>query len=325
MLSVILKNGCRFVQPKITIKVHRFDAFRSFRNESRATESKFTQKPGSIRQRLMGPATDTPFRIGQGALIGGSALGIGALCFYGLGLSNGVGAMEKSYLWSKQVKDRISTTYMYFGGSTLITGLTAAQIFRTPALMKIVASPSILSMVATIGALIISGSILHNIEYKEGFGPKQLAWIVHSSLVGAVLAPICVLGGPILTRAALYTFGVFGGLSTIAMCAPSDKFLMMAGPLSMGLGVVFVSSLGSAFLPVSSALGASLYSISMYGGLILFSGLLLYDTQRIVVTAEQEYFKYDPINQSLSIYMDTINIFIRLAMLLSGSGGNRRK
>jgi len=34
------------------------------------------------------------------------------------------------------------------------------------------------------------------------------------------------------------------GLSTLAMCAPSDKFLYMGGPLAMGLGVVFVSSIG---------------------------------------------------------------------------------
>lgn len=35
-----------------------------------------------------------------------------------------------------------------------------------------------------------------------------------------------------------------GGLSTVAVCAPSDKFLTMGGPLAIGLGVVFVSSLG---------------------------------------------------------------------------------
>ena len=34
------------------------------------------------------------------------------------------------------------------------------------------------------------------------------------------------------------------GLSTLAVCAPSEKFLNMGGPLAMGLGVVFVSSVG---------------------------------------------------------------------------------
>jgi len=40
------------------------------------------------------------------------------------------------------------------------------------------------------------------------------------------------------------------------------------------------------FLPPTTALGAGLYSLSVYGGLILFSGFLLYDTQRIIRAAE---------------------------------------
>ncbi len=39
-----------------------------------------------------------------------------------------------------------------------------------------------------------------------------------------------------------YTAGVVGGLSTVAATAPSEKFLNIAGPLSIGLGVVFASS-----------------------------------------------------------------------------------
>lgn len=41
-----------------------------------------------------------------------------------------------------------------------------------------------------------------------------------------------------------YTAGVVGGLSAVAVCAPSDKFLNMGGPLAIGLGVVFASSIG---------------------------------------------------------------------------------
>lgn len=67
----------------------------------------------------------------------------------------------------------------------------------------------------------------------------------------------------------------------MAVCAPSDKFLNWAGPLGIGLGGVFVASLGSAFLPPTSTLGLSLYSISLYGGLLLFSAFLLYDTQKV--------------------------------------------
>lgn len=102
---------------------------------------------------------------------------------------------------------------------------------------------------------------------------------------------------------AWYTAGVVGGLSTIAVCAPSEKFLTMGGPLAMGLGVVFASSLAGMFLPPTTALGAGLASISLYGGLLLFSGFLLYDTQKIVKHAENTPLygghQFDPINHAI--------------------------
>lgn len=63
-------------------------------------------------------------------------------------------------------------------------------------------------------------------------------------VMGAVVAPLAFLGGPLLIRAAWYTAGIVGGLSTVAMCAPSEKFLNMGGPLGIGLGFVLASSIG---------------------------------------------------------------------------------
>lgn len=48
----------------------------------------------------------------------------------------------------------------------------------------------------------------------------------------------------ILCYGCSYTGGIVAGLSTVAVCAPSDKFLTMGGPLAIGLGVVFASSIG---------------------------------------------------------------------------------
>lgn len=176
--------------------------------------------------------------------------------------------------------------------------------------------------------MIGSGMLARSIPYSPGFGSKQLAWAAHAAIVGAVVAPLCFVGGPIMMRAAWYTAGVVGGLSTIAVCAPSEKFLTMGGPLAMGLGVVFAASLGGMFLPASTALGAGLASISLYGGLILFSGFLLYDTQKIIKRAENQPLygaqQFDPVNNSIAIYLDTLNIFIRIVTILAGGGGRRK-
>lgn len=41
-------------------------------------------------------------------------------------------------MWPKYVKDRVKSTYMYFGGSLAISAATAVGVFRTPALLRIV-------------------------------------------------------------------------------------------------------------------------------------------------------------------------------------------
>merc|ERR1719433_785015 len=166
--------------------------------------------------------------------------------------------------------------------------------------------------------------------YQTAPSGKQAAWLLHCAVIGAVIAPLCLLGGPILLRGAWYTAGMVGGLSTVAACAPSDKFLYMGGPLAMGFGVIFASSIASAFLPPTTALGAGVYSIALYGGLILFGGFILYDTQKIIYKAERHptygfgIQKYDPINSSMGIYTDTLNIFIRIAQILAMQGGRRK-
>lgn len=46
--------------------------------------------------------------------------------------------------------------------------------------------------------MIGSGYVARSIPYQPGLGSKQLAWAVHSAILGAVIAPICLVGGPIL-------------------------------------------------------------------------------------------------------------------------------
>lgn len=104
-----------------------------------------------------------------------------------------------------------------------ITAVSAAAVFRTPALLNLFARTGWVSMLATIALMIGSGMVARSIPYEKGFGAKQLAWVTHCAIMvfkthffviwndfqnvsifsqGAVLAPISFVGGPILIRAA---------------------------------------------------------------------------------------------------------------------------
>lgn len=256
------------------------------------------------------------------------AAGIGALCYYGLGMSNVEGTLERSVLWPQYVRDRIHSTYLHLGAGFGISTAAAVVTFKSPALMRVFSNGSILAAIGSMVALVGSSMLVQSIPYEPGFGPKQLAWVGHCSLLGMILAPLSMFGGPALIRAATYTAGIVGGLSAIAVCAPSERFLVSSAPISIALGAVVASSIGSMFLPPTSRIGLGLYGISLYGGLLVFSGLLLYDTQKTIKKAElhpaYSMAPYDPINNSLHIYMDIVNIFIRMLAIMSGNNNRRR-
>ncbi|XP_012256570.1 growth hormone-inducible transmembrane protein-like [Athalia rosae] len=309
----------------------KFETVRLFASDGRTSFARTARRRMTVVEQAMAPAGERAYGAGKSALAGFSALALGGLCYYGLGLSKSAGAIDQATFWPEYVKERIRSTYMYFGGSILVTAAGAALCLRSPTMMNLVARQGWLALGATMVAMIGSGMVARSIPYSPGFGAKQVAWMVHTGIMGAVLAPMCLLGGPLVARAALYTAGVVGGLSTVAVCAPSDKFLYMGGPLAIGLGVVFVSSLGSMFLSPTTVLGAGLHSMALYGGLILFSGFLLYDTQRIIKNAQihpvaplAQMRPYDPINNAISIYLDTVNIFIRILTILAGGGGRKK-
>lgn len=326
--------SCHFKMP-LAAQAYRFCKFqqpvRLFTSETKAKLQRIrvANAGQAIRSALNQGTTGAPYALGRLMLAGGSVLGAGALCYYGLGLSKSVGAVDQAALWPQYVRDRIHKTYLYLGAGLGLTAGSAVAVFRSPIMMNLMTKNSITALVATFAAMIGTSVLCRSIPYGDSnsFPTKLLAWAAHCAVMGAILAPLAIVGGPILMRAALYSAGIVGGLSTIAATAPSDKFLNMGGMLGIGLGVVFAASIGTFFLPPHTALGAGIYSLAIYGGLLLFAGFMLYDTQRLVDHARRfpdPYYTnsvdmFDPINAQLSIYANTLNIFIRMVMILSGS------
>jgi len=215
-------------------------------------------------------------------------------------------------------KARIHATYSYLLGGLATTAAISTVMFRTGYAARLLAlNPWVAlggSLLLTVGSMIGTQAI----SYHNTI-PKHAMWLVFNACVAASLAPIGYLGGPLVLKAALVTGCVVGGLSVAGAAAPSETWLKMRGPLSIGLGVVVGASLGQMFFPASSLL----YNVALYGGLAVFGGFVLFDTARIRRAAQSSY-DYDPVNASLGIYLNTINIFVRVAQLMAG-GGSKRK
>ncbi|TFY74127.1 hypothetical protein EWM64_g9885, partial [Hericium alpestre] len=100
------------------------------------------------------------------------------------------------------------------------------------------------------------------------------------------------------------------------------------GPLLAGVTVVALSSLAPMALPLGLRGLAVSEAISLYGGLAVFGGFVLYDTQKILRNArlaEHGQLTRDPMREAIGLELDMINIFIRLMQILAMQNKNKHK
>ncbi|KAG5716339.1 Growth hormone-inducible transmembrane protein [Termitomyces sp. T112] len=216
-------------------------------------------------------------------------------------------------------KSLLHSTFQYTGAGLALTALAARQIFRSGATFRIMsANPWVVLGVSLVGSI---GSMM-GVFYTppEKTIQKHLFWLAFNGFQAATLSPLFFLNPALLSRAALYTCGVVGSISYVGATATTDKYLNWGGPLLAGVTVVALSSLAPMALPLGLRGLAITEAISLYGGLAVFSGFVLYDTQKILKhgrLAEQGVMKADPMNESVSLQLDMINIFIRLVQILA--------
>ena len=239
---------------------------------------------------------------------GALGLGLGTLCVGGVFVYGMTSAAEGPQRFPAHVRQRLSATYGYMTAGLATTALSASLFWRSGLPLRFSPLPF---------ALVSAGACIASLFALQSVPPSQkplrhLLFLAFTAAQGLALCPLALYSGPLLLQAAAATGALMGSLTLVAAAAPSDAFLQWAGPLSLGVGLVMAASLGSLFFPGSSLL----YNVVMYGGLAVFGGMTMLDTQRIVKMAKHQY-QYDPLGNSVSIYLNFVHIFIRLASLLS--------
>ncbi|KAI0347694.1 bax inhibitor [Trametopsis cervina] len=216
--------------------------------------------------------------------------------------------------------------FKYTGGGLAITALGARALFRSGAALRIMtANPWVVLGVGLVGSI---GSMIGAMSTSpENTVLKHSFWLAFNAFQAATLSPLFFFSPAILSRAALYTCGVVGSLSYVGATAKNDKYLYWGGPLLAGVTVVALSSLAPLALPLGMRGLAITEAISLYGGLAVFSGFVLYDTQKILKNArlaESGIIPRDPLKESISLELDMINIFIRLVQILAMNNSRRK-
>eukprot|EP00051_Salpingoeca_urceolata_P032183 m.14569 g.14569 ORF g.14569 m.14569 type:complete len:346 (+) comp4844_c1_seq1:335-1372(+) len=275
-------------------------------------------------ETVAGETVAVPAGSGQG--VSATQLGVAVLAaggVVGLGLF-GASAFSHQFVhdgmeWPDYVRERVGATFRAFGTGVVFTAVAATAFFRSGVAFR-VAQFGLPGILGSFAVTLVSMAAVHMVPYENTLA-KYGTLALFNSMIGLSISPMLVLGGPLILKAAVYTAGIVGSLAFVAANSPSEKFLWMAGPLSMGLGAVLVSSLGAAIFP-AARVAPLLMNVSLYGGLALFSAFILYDTSVIVRRAQSEP-AFDPVSASIGIYMDAVNIFVRVATMLAGSNNRR--
>jgi len=138
-----------------------------------------------------------------------------------------------------------------------------------------------------------------------------------TGVMGASIGPmlnyyLAMPGGPGYVMQALGgTAVVFFGLSAYALTTRKD-FSYMGGFLMVGLLVAVVAMIANIFLHIPAL------SLTISAAVVMImSGLILFDTSRIINGGETNY-----IRATVSLYLDIYNLFIHLLHLLTALGGD---
>jgi FtsH-binding integral membrane protein len=205
----------------------------------------------------------------------------------------------------------VRRTYGLVFVSIVVTALGVAFGFTQPALMQAVARHPIITMLAMFAPLVMA------MQARRSFPRNIILTLIFTFVEGIWIAPFLFMAeraSPgIVGQAGLLTLSTFGVLSLYAVMSKRD-FSAWGSFFIVGLWVLIATSLINMF--VGSALGA----LWIAGGTVLvFSGLLVFDTWRIVRSGA--YGPDDYVPAAVNIYLDLLNLFLAILSLL---GGRRR-
>lgn len=151
---------------------------------------------------------------------------------------------------------------------------------------------------------------------KKAEQSSGIFWIfAFTGLMGASLGPMlnyyAAIDPSLIMQALGGTALIFFALSGYALTSKKD-FSFMGGFLMVGLIVVIVAGIANIFLQIPALSLAGSAAIIM-----IMSGLILFDTSRIINGGERNY-----IRATLSLYLNVYNIFTSLLHLLGVFGGD---
>lgn len=200
----------------------------------------------------------------------------------------------------------LRNTYMLLGMTLLFSAMTAGVSMAVG-----------LGQGAALILTLVGFGLLFVVNRTADSSKGLLAIFAFTGVMGASLGPmlnfyLAMPGGPALVLQALAgTAVVFFGLSAYALTTRKD-FSFMGGFLMIGLIVAVVAMIANIFLAIPAL------SLTISAAVVMImSGLILFDTSRIINGGETNY-----IRATVGLYLNIYNLFIHILHLLTALSGD---
>jgi FtsH-binding integral membrane protein len=208
----------------------------------------------------------------------------------------------------------LRNTYALLGLSMVPTAIGAAigTTLLAPLMFSIGMLPSAIIF------LIVAFGMMWAIQKNRDNGLGVALLLGFTFFMGLWLGPLLSValqfrnGGQLIAMAAGGTGAIFFTLAGIAATTKRD-FSNMGKFLTVGIVLLIVASLANLFFQIPTL------SLAISGvAVLLFSGFILYDINRIVHGGETSY-----VSATLAVYLNIYNLFTSLLHLLMAFAGDR--
>lgn len=134
--------------------------------------------------------------------------------------------------------------------------------------------------------------------------------------IGGLVEMVAFIDPAIIVTAFMGTVAVFGCFSLAALVAKRRSYLYLGGLLGSALTIAFWLSIANLFFR-----SVAIMNLQLYGGLLMFVGFVVFDTQLIIEKASMG--DYDYPSHAITLFVDFVAIFVRLLIILAKNSQRR--
>lgn len=183
--------------------------------------------------------------------------------------------------------------------------------------------------VAMLGLLLSFGLVIYIAASSPDRGANQsryriAAMLTFAFLDGCWISPLVNLAikvDPSLVLVALgATVMIFASFTGAALFSRRRSFLFLGGILGSAISQLLLLGVLTYFI---RALGPLYFNLQLYGGLVLFSAFIIYDTQLIVEKADSG--DLDQVRHTLDLFIDLVGIFVRILIIILKNSRDKKR